>query len=482
MREGEEIGVLGLLQGIFDENWNDPLLVEPEEDRQWTYGDVLCRAAGFDSWLRSHGFGDGEPVYFAPSNGSLPLAVYLGSFLSGRTVHAIDPSRGEQDIDQMLSIAGGEKLLTDATSVQERDGTVQLTSFGASDISKEDALELVENGDPSTPFLVTFTSGTTGTPKGVVHSFENLVHASVRFGDRFDFGPSDVFYHTLPMGYMAGILNGLLLPMVHGSTITVGPRMSATTAPSFFDTASSTNVNVFWFTPTMLKMLSKMCSGPYDGSTSPIGCVATEPLPETLQSEFESEFDIKLYETYGLSETLFITTEYPEYPDNGEGVGPVLPDVELTVERDGEVSVTSPWTFLGYVDQSEGSTQNHTVHTGDVGEIRGETLHITGRKKNLIVRNGINISPDRIEDVLEENDQIDEAAVVGRTDDDLGEQVIGIVSTVDSLDQKQVQQRVIQQLGSDHRLDRLIEVPSLPTTEEGTLDHEKIDQILKGQF
>jgi len=258
--------------------------------------------------------------------------------------------------------------------------------------------------------------------------------------------------------------------------------MSATTAPSFFDTASSTNVNVFWFTPTMLKMLSKMCSGPYDGSTSPIGCVATEPLSATLQSEFESEFDIKLYETYGLSETLFITTEYPGYPDNGEGVGPALPDVELNVERDGEVSVTSPWTFLGYIDQSEVSTQNHTFHTGDAGEIRGETLHITGRKKNLIVRNGINISPERIEDVLEESEQIDEAVVVGRTDDDLGEKVIGVVSAVNSLDRKQVQQRVIQQLGSDHRLDRLIEVSSLPTTEEGTLDHEKIDHILEDQF
>lgn len=463
------------LENTFDEQWNETLIVEPQENREWTYGDVLRRATVVDEWLDKRGIARGSPVRFAPANSALPLVVYLGGYLSGRRVYAIDPSRGEQDIDEMLDLSPGSRLLTDAPALTDRDDVVTLTGLESPDVSKEEALAAFGNSDPDAPFLTTYTSGTTGTPKGVVHSFGNLVRASMRFGDRFGFDSTDTFYHTLPMGYMAGILNALVLPMAHGSTITVGPRISATSAPSFFEPAESTDVNVFWLTPTILRMLTQLCSGPYVVDTPAIGCVATEPLPADLKSEFESEFDIDLYETYGLSETLFITTEYPGFSGNDTGVGAPLPEVDVTIQSDGEVAVTSPWLLLEYAKRDHHPVREGRYFTGDIGRFDRDELVITGRKKDLIVRNGINISPSRIEDVLEDQPGVTGAAVVGLSMDEVGEAVFALLNIDGEVDSKKIQQTIIDRLGSDHRVDEFIEYGELPRTNEGEIDYEALE-------
>lgn len=475
-RMSTDTDVIHRVQSVFDRHWNTPLLVEAETERTWTYGEVIRTAVHVDSWLTSNGFAEGDSVTFAPTNGPLPLAVYLGTFLSGRAVHVIDPFRGKQDIDEMMAATSADRILTDAPSLANRFKSIRLPGLDPAPVSKGCTLEALSSASPTDPFLTTFTSGTTGKPKGVVHSFENLVRASIRFGDRFGFGPDDTFYHTLPMGYMAGILNALILPMMHGSTVAIGPRMDVSSAPTFFDLAAESGANLFWFTPTMLKMLSKICSGPYEGAEAPIGCVATEPLPPDLQDEFESAFGVLLYETYGLSETLFITTEFPGGEVVGNSVGPPLEHVDLEVESDGEISVDTPWMFLEYLNREGTPVKKGRFPTGDVGHLYGDSLVITGRKNNLIVRNGVNLSPQRIAHVIEESVEASEAVVIGRPAEDVGEVVVAfVVPAGDVFDAKRVQQRIIQKLGSDHRVDQFVERASLPRTFDGELDRSALE-------
>lgn len=460
---------------VFSQNWDEPLLVEPNEDREWSYGEVLRRAVAVDDWLRDQGYTKGEPIRIAPLNSSVPAIIYFGALLSGRLVYAIDPSRGEQDIAEMLAIADGERLLTDDSSLLDHEDATELRSVPPRNVSKFEALNRLSTIEMSAPFLVTFTSGTTGTPKGVLHSFENLVHAALRFGERFGFSPTDTFYHSLPMGYMAGILNALVLPLCHGSEIVVGRRMSAATAAQFFEPATEAGVNVFWLTPTVLRMLLQLCSGPYDGADSAVGCVATEPLPIDLQEEFETEFEIDLYETYGLSETLFITTEYPGDGGDRTGVGPTLPDVGLQIDVDGELSVDAPWLFLDYVNRDGTIEDEHTYRTGDIGEVRDGTVHITGRKKDLIVRNGINISPTRIENVLSALSSVSGAAVFGRETDDVGEQVIAVVEAdAESVRKRTLEQKIVDELGTDHRPDEVVLVDGLPRMDDDSVDYDAV--------
>jgi long-chain acyl-CoA synthetase len=460
---------------VFSQCWDEPLLIEPHEDRKWSYGEVLRRAVAVDDWLREAGYTDDEPVRIAPLNSAIPVTVYLSALLSGRLVYAIDPSRGDQDIAEMLAIADGEHLLTDDSSLLNHEDAVELRPVPPRDTSKSEALNRLSEAEMDDQFLVTFTSGTTGTPKGVLHSFENLVQASLRFGERFGFSTDNTFYHTLPMGYMAGILNALVLPLCHGSKIVVGRRTSAATAAQFFEPAMESGVNVFWLTPTILRMLLQLCSGPYDDADSAVGCVATEPLATELQEEFEAEFEIDLYETYGLSETLFITTEYPGDGGDQTGVGPTLSNVDLQVETDGELLVDAPWLFLDYVNRDGAIKQGHTYQTGDIGEVCDGTVHITGRKKDLIVRNGINISPTRIEEVLSALSSVSGVAVFGRETDDVGEQVVAVVEAdAESVRKRTLEQEIVDELGTDHRPDDIVLVEELPRTEDDSVDYDAV--------
>jgi len=234
-------------------------------------------------------------------------------------------------------------------------------------------------------------------------------------------------------------------------------------------------------TPTICQMVVQLCDGPYNGPDNATGCVATEPLPATLQAEFESEFGIDLFETYGLSETLFVTTEYPACRTT-EGVGEPLPRVDLRVEEDGELVVDVPWMFLGYLNQDIEIDTDHSYRTGDLGEIRDGTVHVVGRKKDIIVRNGINISPGRIERLLTKHDDVSGAVVVSRNADGVGERIIALVEPAsDGVNTTELHRTVVEKLGADHRLDELVPVESLPETSAERVDHDALDELLKQQ-
>jgi long-chain acyl-CoA synthetase len=461
------------IRSSFSNHWSKTFIHDIESDSKYTYGEILKIATSFEEWVSSRGFEASQALSVAPKNGHLPIAIYLSGAFFGRRVHVIDPTRGDADIDAMLETANVDRLLTNADDLLDRDVAVSLTDFDPTQTGKESALSAVDEINMEKPFLTTFTSGTTGTPKGVVHSLGNLLHTSKRFGERFDFDSADTFYHALPMAYMAGILNGLLLPMVHGSTVVIGPRAHVTNAGKHLDLAADAGVNVFWFTPTILSLLSRMAPGPYEGPADAIGCVATEPLPGDLRQEFEREYEIPLYETYGLSETLFLTTEHPDHPSR-EGVGPFLEDVEYRFGDDGELLVNVPWALKGYLGE-ETPLDEGWFATGDLARVKNETVVISGRKKDVIVRGGVNISPERVEQSLHESGLVEDVAIIGRDAPTVGEEIVcAFVPEEDFDETSELREYVVDTLGSDYRIDEFVSFRSLPRDDEGELDRDAV--------
>jgi acyl-CoA synthetase (AMP-forming)/AMP-acid ligase II len=152
-----------------------------------------------------------------------------------------------------------------------------------------------------------------------------------------------------------------------------------------------------------------------------------------------------------------------------------LSDVELKFEADGELLVDAPWLFLDYVNRDGTINEGHTYRTGDIGEVRDGTVHITGRKKDLIVRNGINISPTRIEEVLLTFSSVSGAAVFGRETDNVGEQVIAVVEAdAESVRKQTLQQEIVDELGTDHRPDDIVLVDDLPRTDDDSVDYDAV--------
>ena len=184
------------------------------------------------------------------------------------------------------------------------------------------------------------------------------------FNKELGFGPDHCFYHVLPMSYMAGFLNNLLCPFLAGSRVIVGPAFDARLGLKFWEAASKHGVNVMWLVPTILTALLAIDRNPagreYCRNQVKTICVGTAPLPQKVKKEFEGQYGVELFESYGLSELLFVTCNSRRFPRLAGSVGRALPGVEIRVvngqdevvepEIEGEIMVKTPFLMAGYLN------------------------------------------------------------------------------------------------------------------------------------
>jgi long-chain acyl-CoA synthetase len=272
-------------------------------------------------------------------------------------------------------------------------------------------------------------------PKGVPHRIGRLLDNAGAFNTELGFGPENRFLHVMTMGYMAGFLNTLLSPFMAGASVVIARAFDAQSALRFWQPVLQHAPDTFWMSPTMLTALLRVDRGEagaeYCRTKVKTICVGTAPLPQRVKRDFEARYGVELFESYGLSELLLISGNSRRYPRLEGSVGRPLPGIDVKVLEDGELAVRTPFIMAGYLDdtsQPDAATAPAWFPTGDLGRI-GETgeLFITGRKKDLIIRGGINISPRAVEDVLLEHDAVAQVAVVGVPHEFYGEEVAAAI-------------------------------------------------------
>jgi len=164
----------------------------------------------------------------------------------------------------------------------------------------------------------------------------------------------------------------------------------------------------------------------------------TAPLPQSVKQTFEKNYNVKIFENYGLSETLFVSTINPKNHSSNSGLGKVLPNVKIRIVDkqgkevsngdEGEILVKTPYLTEIFANQANSKKLSQGwFETGDLGKIIHQNLFITGRKKDLIIRGGINISPANIENIFHKNKHVLECAVVGIPHKFQGEEIIAVI-------------------------------------------------------
>lgn len=453
-------------------------LIDGITGRRLTCSEFLAMARAVLASLRGAGAQKGDTIVCVAENRIELLVLYMAILLGGMRAVPIDPLKGKMEIAAILKQIEPAVFVTDEptrfSSVNAR--VLDIASLPQNGEAQE-SMGDIESLNTDEVFLVTFTSGTTGTPKGVMHSFGNLAKSAEVFSSRFNFGPDNVFYHNLPMTYMAGILNQFIQPLLAGATLVVGPRFSVSNISSFWRVPSAHDVNLFWFNPSMLALLLKLDRGTegieFARNIQIIGCVGTAPLSMRIKHEFSERYGIALYESYGSSETLFIATEWPDASEAGS-VGKPLDGISLRFADDTELCVKADWMFKGYVGRIDGLDAEGYFPSGDLGKLDEQgRLFITGRKKDLIIRGGINISPSTVETVLVAHPEFEEVAVVGLPDETRGEKTVCFYVKHASFKESACQRAnadVVAKLGSAYRIDRFIAMDALPRNINGKID------------
>ncbi len=286
-----------------------------------------------------------------------------------------------------------------------------------------------------------YTSGTTGLPKGVQLSHDNIYSNAKAAWERLQLDSNVHLLGIIPSFHVFGLTVLHVLPMLLGGSITFIPRFSPQAAHRVIQ---QKQVNVLLGVPSMYGAIARLKSvKPEDFDQVRIAASGGEPLPATIHDLFRKRTGITLIEGYGMTETSpIISADLPDQPHPGT-VGKPLPDVEIqlrddsgnVVEKEGELFVRGPLVMKGYYKREQETREvideQGWFRTGDIVRLEDGYIRITGRAKDLIIVGGDNVYPREVEQVLESHPDVAEAAVIGRADASRGEVVVAYVTAED---------------------------------------------------
>jgi cyclohexanecarboxylate-CoA ligase len=289
--------------------------------------------------------------------------------------------------------------------------------------------------DASAIALLIYTSGTTAAPKGVLHSHETLLAEARSLGPVHALGPGDTVLMPSPLTHVSGIAHVLLAPAALGTTAVLMPRWDPGAA---LELIAAERVTYMVGAPTFLRDLARHPAlDPARVESFRLFSCGGADVDPALVREAAARLRCVAKRVYGSTEFPTIATTTPDDPPSrcidseGRPIGAVRIRLVDDDDRDapagveGEILARGPECFLGYRDPSLNAdtfTADGWFRTGDLGTLDADGwLRITGRKKDIIIRKGENISARELEELLATHPSAAEVAVVGTPDPVAGE-------------------------------------------------------------
>ncbi len=429
-----------LRQRLFDNiarNGSDDVLLSTVDEFSLTGETLDDRIRAAAKYLSDCGLKPGDRLVASLPNGVPFVLLYLACLWARVTVCPLNPDSSAPEVRYVLDVFRPDAAIGLDADVLN-DGCKVL------DWSLDFLRQLPTAEGANTPewvlndiFSVTFTSGTTGRPKAVVHYAERLLANAFDFNEFLGYTSSERMLHVMPMYYMAGLLNTILCPLAAGGSVVISQQFSPREALFFWKRIIDNDVTAFWLSPAMVHLAMSLDrnagSGDYAKNRLNFAFCGTAPLPPEMFVQFEARYGVSLLQSYGLSELLLVSCNLPETAAAGS-IGAVMPKVNCSFAQDGELLVETPYAFGGYLDPETGllpSEQSVTsMPTGDFAAFddKTRTLSVTGRKKDIIVVGGINVSPVAVENVLMTAEGVSQVAVIGEADAVYGERVAAYVA------------------------------------------------------
>jgi len=352
------------------------------------------------------------------------------------------------------------------------------------------ALPEVDAGQPA---LIIYTSGTTARPKGVTHTHQTLLCTSELMRSVGVDGAQIVLVMT-PLMHASGLYCDLL-PAILGGTTTV-------LVPAFEPGAVLDAIERFRCTytiglPALIQFLvEEQAHRPRDVSSMRLFYAGGDTVPVSLQERFQPLFGIPLQEAFGMTESVPICRNPREAIRSGS-IGRLVEGVEAQVldlfgedvpEGDtGELAVRSPANFIGYWDNPEATAaalRDGWLYTGDlVRRDRDGYFWFEGRKKEIIIRGGSNISPQEVEEALYQHPAVFEAGVIGKPHPVYGEQVVAFVSLREGhhATEQQLRDFARKRLADYKVPERVFFVPVLPKNATGKVQRRALKELAVSQ-
>jgi long-chain acyl-CoA synthetase len=294
--------------------------------------------------------------------------------------------------------------------------------------------------DASQPAMMIYSSGTTGTPKGILLSHQGLVDNARMTSGVLGYRNTDRFITLLPSFSSFGFSFDFAQAAVAGAATVILPQFSPEQAVQLIERY---RVTCLAGVPTMFaKMFDRAILDGHDVSSLRLIDVGGGPVAVRLKRDLRSIYGIETVESYGLTEISPVASvQIPGLGEQGGSCGPPLPGIEVMVADDagqpvpvdhsGELLFRCNTFMVGYWGQPEltaDTLRGGWLHSGDIGKVdEAGNIHILDRLKDVIVTNGFNVYPKEVENAICELDAVQTAAVVGVPDAIRGENICAFV-------------------------------------------------------
>ncbi len=347
--------------------------------------------------------------------------------------------------------------------------------------------------------LLQYTSGTTGLPKGCMHSYANVCFAAATSSALSEQDEDTRHLAVMPMFHVAGKLNAVDTPMIRGGTVVLLTRYEPEAYAEALAAHEPTNG---WITTPMVRELLPLLAADdreIDSLESMPVTSFGQALTEDLCEEWAETTGAAMYEaSYGLTETHTRDTFTQGLDVVEEGfVGKPVYETDIVIRdwethepvprgETGEITVESPSLFEGYLgkpEETEAAFHDGYVLTGDIGRVTEDgALYFLGRRKYMIKSSGFSIAPAEVEEVLKTHPDVANAAVAGRDHETRGSAVVAaVVPADDGLDENALLEWAEDQLAPYKRPRDVVVLEELPVTDMGKLDREALEDVIAGR-
>ncbi|MGA9532227.1 MAG: AMP-binding protein [Anaerolineales bacterium] len=404
------------------------------------YRDLWARIERAATALRSRGVGKNDYVAMALGNGPEFFSAFYGVQRAGGTAVPLFPGSGPARLWHVVEHCQAKALV-----VADRERAQAVSSVNAAQaVSVLTTADLAGSGrptvfpeiDPDTPSYVQYTSGSTGSPKGVILTHRNLLTNAHQMIEGMEITRKDIFVSWLPVYHDMGLILKTIVPFALGAITHLLPTQ-LTDIRLWFNTIQQERATFTAAPDFAYRLANHRYSGAAncDLGSLRVALNAAEPVRARTLEAFHDTFNLErvMVAGYGLAEATVGVSMWPPGTENkidADGfvsVGGGFPGVEIGIQGDGralpadeigEIMVRSPANTAGYLNAPEQTEALQApggfVHTGDLGYLDEDgDLFVVGRLKNTVKLAGRTLYPVEVEEILDPLDAVRLAAAIG---------------------------------------------------------------------
>ena len=434
---------------------NKNYLIDADLDLHISYAQLKKDILRLGIFFQQNNIQTRDKVGFMLDNGYASSLLFVAAMYHGVTIVPLNVLAGAKQIKYTIEHSECKLILASKLYIDKFNDILKSSNVLVVLHEKADDLKIsnqknsnltVKTLGSDTPAVLIYTSGTTGVPKGVLLSHKNVLAGGKNTVLAHEIKSNDVSFCVLPLYHINAEMVSIASALVSNSCVVIVSKFSVT---NFWHIIEKYKCTWFSVVPTIINYL---LNDNFDASSLNLknlrfGRSASAPLSPEVHKKFEQVFNIKIIETMGLTETSAQILSNPmdkcKHGSAGIPYGNEVKIIDdsgnyLTNGNAGELVIKGDNVLLEYFKNEEATAKAFNKDgyflTGDLGiKDKDGFFFITGRKKELIIKGGENISPREIDDTLYKHNAVLEACTFGIKDENYGEEISACVFLKDNL-------------------------------------------------